>query len=55
MSSKGRSRILQELRLTFFATTANDSQLLTIITKNFILDATDVLDPPLSRLQYYRH
>ena len=25
-----------------------------IVTKKFILDATDILDPPLSRLQYYR-
>ena len=47
MSSRGRSRTLQELRLTFFVTTANGSQLLTVITKNFILDVTDVLDPCL--------
>ena len=31
---------------------ANDFQPLTVVTTNFVLDATDVLDLPLSRLQY---
>ena len=44
---------LQELRFfIFFVTTANDSQLLTVLSKNFILNATDMLDPTLSRIQY---
>ena len=28
-----------------FVSTINDSQLLTVVTKNFILDAAGVLDP----------
>ena len=30
----------QRIRLTFFVTTANDSQPLTVVTKNFVLDTT---------------
>ena len=43
---------LQELRLIFFVTTANDSQPLTVLPKKFILNATDMVDPTLSRIQY---
>ena len=42
-------RQLQELRLT-----ANGSQPLTIVIKNFTLDATVVLDPPLPKLRHER-
>ena len=41
------------LRLTFFVTTPSDSQPQIVFTKNFILEAADVLDPPLPRLQYH--
>ena len=40
--------------MTFFVTTANDSQLLTVVTKNFILEAAGALDAPQFRLQYDR-
>ena len=39
----------------FSVTTANDSQPLTVVVKNFILDATGVLDLTLLRLQCNRH
>ena len=52
ISSRGRSRTPVETKIDFFVTTANGFQPLTVATKNFILDATDVLNPILSRLQY---
>ena len=51
ISSRGGSGTHVGTNIDLFVTTANDSQPLTAVTKNFILDATDVLDPPLSRLQ----
>ena len=49
---RGESRTPEKTEICFSVTTANDSQLLTVVTKNFILDTADVLDPPLARLQY---
>ena len=40
--------------IDFFVTTTNESQPVTAVTKNFILDAADVLDLALSKLQYDR-
>ena len=54
VSRRGGSRTPVETKIEFFVTTTNESKALTVITKNFILDATVVLDPPLSRLQYDR-
>ena len=49
-----RSRTLLGTKTDFCVTTANESQPQTVVTKNFILAATDVLDPRLSRLEYAR-
>ena len=55
MSSRGRSRTPVGTKTDFFVTIANDSQPLIVVTKNFIQDATDILDPgSLSKLQYGR-
>ena len=54
LSSRGRSRTPLGTKIDFFVTTANYSEPLTVVTKNFILRAADVLDPPLSRFQYDR-
>ena len=54
LSSRGRSRTPLGIKIDFFVTTANYSEPLTVVTKNFILRAADVLDPPLSRFQYDR-
>ena len=52
--SRDRSRTPLGTKVNFFVITTNDSQPLTVVTKNFILEAADVLDLPLSRLQYDR-
>ena len=54
ISTASRFFVFWELRLTFFVITVSDSQPLTVVAKNFILDAADVLDLLLSRLQYDR-
>ena len=54
-SSRGGYRTPLGAKIDFFVTAANGSQLLTVVIKNFILEAADVLDPPLSRSQYDRH
>ena len=46
----GGSRAPFGTKIDFFVITANNSQLLTEFTKNFILEATDVPDPPLPKL-----
>ena len=46
ISSRGGSRTPLRINIDFFVTTANDLQRLTDVVKNFILDATDVLDLP---------
>ena len=45
--SRGGSKAPVGTTIDFFVTTANDSQLRTIVTKSFILDATYFLDTPL--------
>ena len=52
ISSRCVSRTLLGTKIDYFVTTANDSQPLTVVPKNFILDATDALDLSLSILQY---
>ena len=47
ISSRGGSKTPVGTTIDFFVTTANDSQLRTIVTKSFILDATYFLDTPL--------
>ena len=47
---RGESRTPKANKMNIFVTAIDDSQLLTVFTKNFILDATDVLDPHV-RLQ----
>ena len=51
ISSSGRSRVALGTKTDFYVTTGNDSQSLTVVTKNFILETADVLDPPLPSLQ----
>ena len=55
ISSRGRSRAPLGTKIDFFVTTSSDSPSLTVVTKNFILEPADVLDPPLLRLQDDRH
>ena len=44
ISHRGESRPPKATKMGIFVSTINDSQLLTGATKNFILDATGVLD-----------
>ena len=50
ISCGGGSRTPFGTKIDFFVITVDDSLLLTEFTKNFILEATDVPDPPLSKL-----
>ena len=52
VSSRGVSRTPAGTKIDFFETTSNDYQSLTVITKSCILDATDIQDLTLSRIQY---
>ena len=52
VSSRGVSRTPARTKIDFFETTSNDSQSLTVITKNCILDAAEIQDLTLSRIQY---
>ena len=45
MSHRGKSRTPETTKLEVFVSTINDSQPLTAATKNFVPDATGVLDP----------
>ena len=47
-------RTLLGTKTDFFVTTTYDYQPLKVVAKNFILEAEDVLDLPLLRLQYNR-
>ena len=45
ISHRGESRTPKATKMEIFVSTVNDSQPLTVVIKNFVLDATDVLDP----------
>ena len=49
ISYNGESRTPKATKMKIFVSTINDSQLLTAVIKNFVLDATGMLDP-LDRL-----
>ena len=42
---RGESRTGKATKMEIFVSLTNDSQPLTVVIKNFILDATGVLDP----------
>ena len=41
---RGESRAPKTTKMEIFVSTTNDSQPLTVVIKNFVLDATSVLD-----------
>ena len=45
ISHGGESRTLKTTKMEIFVSTINESQPLTVVTKNFVLDATGVLHP----------
>ena len=45
ISHRGESRTPKATKMEIFVSTVNDSQPLTVVVKNFVLDVTDVLDP----------
>ena len=45
ISHRGESRTPKATKMEIFVSTVNDSQPLTVVIKNFVLDVTDVLDP----------
>ena len=45
ISHRGESRTPKATKMEILVSKINDSQLLTVVTKNFVLDATGVLDP----------
>ena len=45
ISHRGKSRTPKATKVEIFVSLINDSQLSTVFTKNFVLDATGVLDP----------
>ena len=45
ISHRGESRTPKATKMEIFVATINDSQPLTAVTKNVVLDATCVLDP----------
>ena len=49
ITHRGESRTPKATKIEIFVSAINDSQPLTVVTKNFVLDATGVLDP-LDRL-----
>ena len=51
ISSRGGSRTPIGTKIGFFVTISNESQPPIVVTKNLILDATDVLDPTLSKIR----
>ena len=44
ISYRGESRTPKATKMEIFASTSNDAQPVTAVTKNFVLDATGVLD-----------
>ena len=44
VSHRGESRTPKTTKMEIFVSTINDSQLLTVVTKNFVLDAIRGLD-----------
>ena len=44
ISHRGKSRTPKVSKMEIFVLTTNGSQLLTVVIKNFVLDATSVLD-----------
>ena len=46
ISRRAEPRTLKATKMEIFVLTINESQPLTVVTKNFVLDATVVLDPP---------
>ena len=45
ISHRGESRTPKATKMEIFVSTVNDSQPLTVVIRNFVLDVTDVLDP----------
>ena len=45
ISHRGSSRTPKATKMEIFVSTINDSQPLNVVTKNFVLDVTYVLDP----------
>ena len=45
ISHRSKRRKPRATKMEIFVSTIHDSQLLTVVTKNFVLDATGVLDP----------
>ena len=45
ISHRGLSRTPKATKMVIFVSTINDSQPLNVVTKNFVLDVTCVLDP----------
>ena len=45
ISHRVESRTPKATKMEIFVSTVNDSQPLTVVIKNFVLDVTDVLDP----------
>ena len=50
ITHRGECRIHKATKMEIFVSKINDSQPVTVVTKNFVLDATCVLDPQ-DRLQ----
>ena len=45
VSHRGKSRTPKATKMEIFVSTTNDSQPLTVVVKNFFLDATGLLHP----------
>ena len=45
ISHRGESRTPKATKMEILVSTVNNSQPLTVVTKNFVVDATGVLDP----------